>query len=308
MIRKKAIILQSLKNNIMSRFKIFLVVAVIMAAGFVSCNKDEDKNSDPAINSITVSPTQTETNTNVAVSVEASDPDGDILSYSYTATGGVISGNGPAAVWMSAPQQGTYTVTVTVSDGKGGSASASATLAVVQGKYKVVKLETDFGDMMIWLYNETPIHKANFLNLTNSGFYDSLIFHRVVYDFVIQGGDPEGTGFGGPGYTIPAEIVDTMQHRYGAVGAARQSDYYNPDRESNGSQFYIVTDPDGEPDLNGKYTIFGYVFSDMEAAFDISQVAVDSLNKPLETVYMKKLTVEEYTAEELNDIFGFEIP
>ena len=292
----------------MNRLIKFLLLTVLIAITVVSCKKDEEKNSDPSISKITVSPTQTETNTNVAVTVTASDPDGDLLSYSYSVTGGVITENGPSAVWMSAGQPGSYTVTATVDDGKGGTSSASATLSVVQGKYKVVKMETDFGNMLIWLYNETPNHKANFLNLVSLGFYDSLIFHRVVYDFVIQGGDPEGTGYGGPGYTIPAEIVDTMQHRYGAVGAARQADSVNPDRDSNGSQFYIVTDPDGEPYLDGKYTIFGYVFSGMDAAFDISQVAVDSLNRPLDTVYMKKLTIEEYTEQELLDQFGFVVP
>jgi cyclophilin family peptidyl-prolyl cis-trans isomerase len=292
----------------MSNFTKILLLSVFIITAIISCKKDDDKNSDPTISQITVSPTQTETNTNVAVTVTASDPDGDLLSYSYTVTGGVITGNGPAAVWMSAGQPGSYTVTATVDDGKGGTASATATLSVIQGKYKVVKLETDFGDMMIWLYNETPNHKANFLNLTGMGFYDSLIFHRVVYDFVIQGGDPEGTGYGGPGYTIPAEIDSSLHHVYGAVGAARLPDNINPDRDSNGSQFYIVTDPDGESFLDYNYTIFGYVFSGMDAAFAISQVAVDSLDKPLETVYMKKLTVEEYTEDELLDLFGFEIP
>lgn len=175
-------------------------------------------------------------------------------------------------------------------------------------KYDVVKLETDFGNLMIWLYNETPDHKENFINLVSSGFYDSLIFHRVVYDFVIQGGDPEGTGYGGPGYELDAEIIDTMHHYYGSVGAARQADYYNPERKSNGSQFYIVCDPDGEPYLDTLYTVFGYVFSGMDAVFDISQVPVDTVDKPLDNVFMKKLSLEKYTAEELKTNFGFTIP
>ncbi|GEM_PF-1405768 len=288
----------------MKRTTKLLMLSVFILSVFLSCKKDEEKNSDPSISSITVSPTQTETNTNVAVTVQASDPDGDILNYNYSVTGGLITGNGPTAVWMSAGQEGSYSVTVTVDDGKGGTSSASASLSVIQGKYKVVKLETDFGNMMIWLYNETPNHKANFLNLTTMGFYDSLIFHRVIYDFVIQGGDPDGTGFGGPGYTIPAEIDTSLHHVYGAVGAARKSDTM----DSNGSQFYIVTDPDGEPGLDGNYTVFGYVFSGMDAAFAISEVEVDTNGRPLDTVYMKKLSIEEYTEQELLDQFGFEIP
>jgi cyclophilin family peptidyl-prolyl cis-trans isomerase len=175
-------------------------------------------------------------------------------------------------------------------------------------KYEVVKVETEFGNFMIWLYDVTPIHKNNFLTLTSQGFYDSLLFHRVDYDFVIQGGDPEGTGYGGPGYTLTAEISDTMHHKYGAVGAARQADFYNPDRESNGSQFYIVCDPDGESFLDGKYTVFGFVFSGMETVFTISQVPVDSNDRPINDVFMKKLSIEKYTSGELKNNFGFTIP
>ncbi|MBN2174360.1 MAG: peptidylprolyl isomerase [Bacteroidales bacterium] len=177
-------------------------------------------------------------------------------------------------------------------------------------KYQVVKVETDFGNFMIWLYDDTPQHKENFINLVGQGFFDSLIFHRVVYDFVIQGGDPEGTGYGGPGYNIPAEIVAAHHHIYGSVGAARLPDNLNPDRESNGSQYYIVCDPDGEPSLDGDYTVFGIVFSGMDVVFDISQVPVDvdANHRPLDNVYMKKLVFEEYTAVELSENYGFVIP
>ena len=85
-------------------------------------------------------------------------------------------------------------------------------------------------------------------------------------------------------------------------------DNYNPDRESNGSQFYIVCDPDGEPFLDGKYTVFGYVFSGMETVFSISQVPVDTNDRPLSDVFMKNLSIEKYTADELKNNFGFTIP
>lgn len=175
-------------------------------------------------------------------------------------------------------------------------------------KYEVVKVNTDFGDFMIWLYDTTSLHKQNFLTLTRDGFYNNLIYHRVVYDFVIQGGDPEGTGYGGPGYNIAAEIVDGLHHNYGAVGAARLPDNVNPDRESNGSQYYIVCDPDGEAFLDGNYTVFGTVFSGMEAVFDISEVAVDTNDRPVNDVLMKTLTIESYTEQELKDNFNFDIP
>jgi cyclophilin family peptidyl-prolyl cis-trans isomerase len=197
---------------------------------------------------------------------------------------------------------GSYSVIV-VKDNKYGCDTIS-----IQTKYKTILVETDFGNFRIWLYKETPLHKINFLNLTDQDFYDSLLFHRVVFDFVIQGGDPEGTGYGGPGYEIPAEIIDTMHHRYGSVGAARQSDFYNPERKSNGSQFYIVCDPQGEPFLDTLYTVFGFVFSGMDAVFSISQVPVDDNDRPLSDVYMKNLVIELYTAKELKDNFGFTIP
>lgn len=175
-------------------------------------------------------------------------------------------------------------------------------------RFNTVKVETDFGNFRIWLYHDTPLHRQNFLSLTNAAFYDSLVFHRVVDDFVIQGGDPEGTGYGGPGYTIPAEIIPGLDHVYGAVGAARQSDYYNPEKESNGSQYYIVCDPDGEPYLNGNYSVFGFVFEGIESVYAISQVPVDTNDMPLDPVFMKKLSVEFFTSQELDDLFGFVVP
>lgn len=98
------------------------------------------------------------------------------------------------------------------------------------------------------LYDETPQHKENFIKLINEGFYDSLIFHRVISGFMIQGGDPDSKvaepgarlGAGGPGYTVPAEILSSFFHKKGALSAARQGDSVNPEKASSGSQFYIV--------------------------------------------------------------------
>ena len=112
-----------------------------------------------------------------------------------------------------------------------------------------VSIATDNGEIVVKLYNDTPAHRDNFIKLAEAGFYDGLLFHRVIKDFMIQGGDPEsrnaapdaGLGSGGPGYTIPAEIVPTHYHKKGALAAARQSDNVNPRKESSGSQFYIVT-------------------------------------------------------------------
>lgn len=117
-----------------------------------------------------------------------------------------------------------------------------------QKKDHVVTIRTSFGDMVAILYDETPKHKENFLKLAREHFYDSLLFHRVVRGFMIQGGDPESRdaspdqklGNGGPGYTIPAEFNPRLFHEKGALSAARLADPVNPERASSGSQFYIV--------------------------------------------------------------------
>ncbi|MDR2084424.1 MAG: peptidylprolyl isomerase [Bacteroidales bacterium] len=111
-----------------------------------------------------------------------------------------------------------------------------------------VIIHTDYGDIVVILYDETPIHKANFLKLAEEGFYNDLLFHRVIKDFMIQGGDPDSRnagpakslGSGGPGYTLEAEILPQYYHKKGALSAARQGDQVNPEKRSSGSQFYIV--------------------------------------------------------------------
>lgn len=117
-----------------------------------------------------------------------------------------------------------------------------------QNKDYVVTIKTDFGDMVAILYDETPKHKANFIKLAKEHYFDSLLFHRVIEGFMIQGGDPESKkakegqrlGNGGPGYTVEAEINSKFFHEKGALSAARLSDQANPTKASSGSQFYIV--------------------------------------------------------------------
>jgi cyclophilin family peptidyl-prolyl cis-trans isomerase len=111
-----------------------------------------------------------------------------------------------------------------------------------------VKVTTSQGEMIIELYNETPQHRDNFIKLVNEGFYNDLLFHRCIRNFMAQGGDPESRGasatkmlgMGGPGYTIPAEFNAQLIHKKGALAAARQGDQVNPQKKSSGSQFYIV--------------------------------------------------------------------
>ena len=131
----------------------------------------------------------------------------------------------------------------------GGASSQNAKAQTAQDETKVL-IKTTVGDITIKLYNETLQHRDNFIKLVNEHYYDSILFHRVIKDFMVQAGDPESKnaekgaqlGAGGPGYTIPAEFVYPKYfHKRGALSAARQADQVNPERKSSGSQFYIVT-------------------------------------------------------------------
>jgi peptidyl-prolyl cis-trans isomerase B (cyclophilin B) len=186
---------------------------------------------------------------------------------------------------------------------------------------ETVTIKTSMGDMVVELYNSTPEHKENFLKLVEENFYDSLLFHRVMQGFMIQGGDPNSKnappnvrlGAGGPGYTIPAEIG--APHFKGTLAAARTPDVSNPERRSSGSQFYIVqginvTDQvlssaetqfgikynesqkkkykeiGGYPMLDGQYTVFGEVIKGMDVIDKIAAVKTVPGDRPVEDVWM----------------------
>ncbi len=136
------------------------------------------------------------------------------------------------------------------SAGNAGSESAAAKGKTDNNKMTKVELETSYGNIVVELYNETPQHRDNFIKLVESGYYDGVLFHRVIKDFMIQTGDgnsktagPDTSlGDGDPGYTIEAEFVYPKYfHKRGALAAARTGDQVNPERRSSGSQFYIVT-------------------------------------------------------------------
>ena len=185
-----------------------------------------------------------------------------------------------------------------------------------------VIIETEYGNMKAELYNSTPIHKENFIKLVKESFYDSLLFHRVIPGFMIQGGDPisktapSGTplGSGGPGYTIDAEIG--APHFKGTLAAARTGDAVNPERKSSGSQFYIVQGSvqddamldswqvrkgfvyneaqrnkyktiGGTPQLDGDYTVFGEVIEGFDVIDKIAAVQRDNRDRPLQDIRMK---------------------
>jgi cyclophilin family peptidyl-prolyl cis-trans isomerase len=144
---------------------------------------------------------------------------------------------------------------------------AAPAMAIDTKKNYVATLTTSKGNITVALdANAAPQTVNNFVFLVNQGFYDGLTFHRVVAGFVIQGGDPLGTGTGGPGYTVPAEIK--LPHVEGAIAMARLGDQQNPQRASSGSQFYITLAP--TPNLDGAYTAFGHVTSGMDVVKKIA--------------------------------------
>lgn len=196
-------------------------------------------------------------------------------------------------------------------------------------KVKRIVLVTEYGNIEIKLYNETPAYRDNFIQLAEEGFYDSLLIHRVIRDFGIQTGAADTrhakaddiVGWKGPGYTVPAHIIPELYHKRGAIGSPRKPDDKNHNRRSDGSQFYIVsgrpyTDIElddlekknnikftakqrevyktvgGSPHLDGSYTVFGEVISGLEVADRISRMPVHGDFRPLVDIRLKKVIVE----------------
>jgi cyclophilin family peptidyl-prolyl cis-trans isomerase len=179
---------------------------------------------------------------------------------------------------------------------------------------KVIQINTSYGTMYMWLYKETPIHRANFLGLADSNFFDNTTFHRIISNFMIQGGDPNSKdsdpnndGQGGPGYTIPAEI-DTakFRHKRGEVSAARLGNAQNPLKASSGSQFYICHSTSGTKHLDNEYTVFGKIISGIQVVDSIvKQPKNTSTNRPLTDIKMD-VNVVEKTRQQLRTDFNFE--
>lgn len=181
-------------------------------------------------------------------------------------------------------------------------------------KELIVEITTEFGKMYAWLYKDTPLHRKNFLKLADSGFYNNTTFHRVVTNFVIQGGDPNSKdndptndGQGGPGYLIPAEILPHHKHVYGALAAARMGDNVNPARSSSGSQFYIVVSKNGTSFLDGSYTVFGHIFSGMNVAETIVAQPKGPGDRPQKDIKMQVKVIKK-SVKQLQKQFNFTPP
>lgn len=222
---------------------------------------------------------------------------------------------------------GRHEVTLKASDGKK-STIKKMEINIEPPTHCEVLIETEFGNMLVQLSDATPLHRDNFIKLAEQGFYDGLAFHRVIRNFMIQGGDPnskdensQALGSGGPGYTIPAEFVDTLFHLRGAIAAARTGGPMNPEKKSSGSQFYIVQGDQvddaylnareasgkvryptsvkeaykamgGTPHLDGEYTVFGKVFQGLDVIDKIASQQTGPGDRPVKPIRMKVIVIK----------------
>ena len=165
----------------------------------------------------------------------------------------------------------------------------------------VFDIVTNMGTIKVKLYSQTPKHRENFAKLALSGYYNGLLFHRVINGFMIQGGDPltkdpanaAKFGTGGPGYTVPAEFVPEYKHKKGALAAARRGDSANPMKESSGSQFYLVQDEAACAALNGEYTVFGETISGLDVIDRIAAVQTDQRDRPVSDVKIVSVRLDK---------------
>ena len=184
-----------------------------------------------------------------------------------------------------------------------------------KGKEEVVTISTTQGLIRVILFSDTPLHKANFLQKAKSGFYNGTTFHRVIPGFMIQGGDAnskdadpgnDGLGQAKEG-TVPAEFVAAHQHNYGALAAARQGDYANPQRASSISQFYLVENHDGTHFLDGQYTVFGQTIQGLDVIDKIAKMPRDGRDRPAADIKMT-MKVEKLKRKKIEKLYGYTYP
>lgn len=165
----------------------------------------------------------------------------------------------------------------------------------------VFDIITNLGTIRVKLYSKTPKHRDNFAKLALSGYYDGLLFHRVINDFMIQGGDPLSRnpenearfGTGGPDYTVPAEFVPEYKHKKGALAAARRGDAANPLKASSGSQFYLVQSAQNCAQLDGAYTVYGETIQGIDVIDKIASVQTKERDIPVQPVKIEKIKLVE---------------
>ena len=187
--------------------------------------------------------------------------------------------------------------------------SAVAGTAGREDKDTLVVINTRFGEITVLLFRETPVHRANFLRLTANGSYDSTTFHRIIKDFMIQGGDPNSKdadpvndGMGTYGQTLPAEFDTAFTHIQGALAAAWTS---NPEKRSSDCQFYLVENPKGTHFLDRNYTVFGQTLEGIEVIQAIASQPKGAANKPEANIrmWMKILPMKK---EKITETYGWD--
>jgi peptidyl-prolyl cis-trans isomerase B (cyclophilin B) len=170
-------------------------------------------------------------------------------------------------------------------------------------QYPVGRIQTDKGEILFYLYPQTPNHQASFITLAKSQYFDSLTFNRVIKNFVAQGGCPDTPeGFAGSPYNLAPEFNDSLRHIYGAVGAGRDD---NPQKHSAGCQLYIDANKNGLPRLDGNYTVYGQVIKGMDVVEAIVSVPTDSTDAPLAPIKLHVDIIEMSPAQ--LDSFGIHI-
>lgn len=204
-------------------------------------------------------------------------------------------------------------------------------------KNQYVRLKTEYGECIIKLYNQTPLHRDNFIKLTKRGYYNGTLFHRVIKNFMIQGGDPDSRnakpdsllGNGGPKYTIPAEFNDSLFHKKGVLAAAREGDMINPEKASSGSQFYLVQGkvfteeqlrnveekrlkfklPEwqrevyktigGAPHLDRNYTVYGEIVKGLDLVDQIAALETDANDRPKKDIKIEITVLKKREVKKL---------
>ena len=165
----------------------------------------------------------------------------------------------------------------------------------------VFDIITNLGTITVKLYSKTPKHRDNFAKLALEGYYNGILFHRVIDGFMIQAGDPLSKdeaqkakwGTGGPDYTVPAEFVPEYTHKKGALAAARMGDTVNPYKESSGSQFYLVQNAEACAQLDGAYTVYGETIQGIDVIDKIAKVETDNRDRPLSPVKIITIKLHE---------------
>jgi len=220
------------------------------------------------------------------------------ISSNYT-EGDFLWNTGATTPTLDITAPGTYSLKVTMDE-----QSTEASIEIVKA-WPIGEVRTDSGDIHIWLHEATPLHRAMFIKLARQGHYDQFFFNRVIPKFVIQGGCPdEPEYFENSPYLIPPEFVDSLKHVKGAVGMGRDD---NPDKFSNGCQFYIVNKAgNGLPILNGAYTIFGEVIQGIETVNRITWMETNANDEPLNSVALE-VNILTKTADEILADYGMTV-